>query len=31
MAFIAHMGAGQLIVFDVRAGRVLANLDDLPR
>src|SRR5256885_3260392 len=25
--FISHMGAGQLVVFDVRAGRVIANLD----
>src|SRR3989442_11171389 len=25
--FIAHMGAGQLVIFDVRAGRVIANLD----
>src|SRR6266576_3604644 len=24
--FISHMGAGQLVVFDVRAGRVIANL-----
>src|SRR5256885_6396057 len=28
--FISHMGAGQLIVFDVRAGRVIANLDGFP-
>src|SRR5438046_2121269 len=28
--FISHMGAGQLVVFDVRAGRVIANLDGLP-
>src|SRR5213078_4153463 len=27
--FISHMGAGQL-VFDVRAGRVIANLDGFP-
>src|SRR5438046_1932923 len=25
--FISHMGAGQLVVFDLRAGRVIANLD----
>src|SRR5260370_4310200 len=25
--FISHMGAGQLLVFDVRAGRSIANLD----
>jgi len=25
--FISHMGAGQLVVFDVRAGRVIGNLD----
>src|SRR5256884_9919771 len=25
--FISHMGAGQLVVFDLRAGRVMANLD----
>src|SRR5437773_3186925 len=25
--FISHMAAGQLVVFDVRAGRVIANLD----
>src|SRR5207249_6495339 len=24
--FISHMGAGQLVVFDLRAGRVIANL-----
>ena len=29
--FISHMGAGQLVVFDVRAGRVLATLDGFPR
>ncbi|HET9707999.1 MAG TPA: YncE family protein [Gemmatimonadales bacterium] len=29
--FISHMGAGQLVVFDVRAGRVLANLDGFAR
>src|SRR5437763_13121610 len=29
--FISHMGAGQLVVFDVRAGRVIANLDGFPR
>ena len=28
--FISHMGAGQLVVFDVRAGRVIANLDRFP-
>src|SRR5437016_14483717 len=28
--FISHMGAGQLVVFDVRAGRVIRNLDGLP-
>ena len=28
--FISHMGAGQLVVFDVRAGRVIANLDGFP-
>src|SRR3989440_5738012 len=28
--FISHMGAGQLVVFDVRAGRVVANLDGFP-
>src|SRR3989441_1778626 len=27
---ISHMGAGQLVVFDVRAGRVIANLDGFP-
>lgn len=29
--FISHMGAGQLVVFDVRAGRVIGNLDGFPR
>lgn len=29
--FIAHMGAGRLVVFDVRAGRVIATLDGFPR
>src|SRR6267143_6022178 len=28
--FISHMGAGQLVVFDVRAGRVVANLAWFP-
>jgi DNA-binding beta-propeller fold protein YncE len=28
--FIAHMGAGQLVVFDVRAGRVIGNRDGFP-
>src|SRR5216117_2753564 len=28
--FISHMGAGQLVVFDVRAGQVIANLDRFP-
>jgi len=28
--FISHMGAGQLVVVDVRAGRVIANLDRFP-
>src|SRR5207247_7011367 len=28
--FISHMGAGQLVVFDVRAGHVIANLDGFP-
>src|SRR5258708_31671382 len=28
--FISHMGAGRLVVFDVRAGRVIANLDGFP-
>ncbi|HWC75576.1 MAG TPA: YncE family protein [Gemmatimonadales bacterium] len=29
--FISHMGAGQLVVFDVRAGHVMGNLDGFPR
>jgi DNA-binding beta-propeller fold protein YncE len=29
--FLSHMGAGRLVVFDLRAGRVLANLDGFPR
>lgn len=29
--FISHMGAGRLVVFDVRAGKVVANLDGFPR
>lgn len=29
--FISHMGAGRLVVFDVRAGRVIANLEGFPR
>src|SRR5438552_3593058 len=29
-SFISHMGAGQLVVFDVRAGRVVGNLDGSP-
>jgi DNA-binding beta-propeller fold protein YncE len=29
--FLSHMGAGQLVVFDVRAGHVVANLDGFPR
>ncbi len=29
--FISHMGAGQLVVFDVRAQRVIGNLDGFPR
>src|ERR1051325_5893496 len=29
--FISHMGAGQFVVFDVRAGRVIGNLDGFPR
>lgn len=29
--FISHMGAGQLVVFDVRGGRVIASLDGFPR
>src|SRR5207248_357528 len=28
--FISHMGAGRLVVFDVRAGRVIADLDGFP-
>src|SRR5256712_10537417 len=28
--FISHMGAGRLVVFDVRAGRVISNLDGFP-
>ena len=28
--FISHMGAGRLVVFDVHAGRVIANLDGFP-
>src|SRR5262245_2533801 len=28
--FISHMGAGQLVVFDVRAEKMLANLDGFP-
>src|SRR5947207_11255464 len=28
--FISHMGAGQLVVFDVHAGRVVGNLDGFP-
>src|SRR6266853_2229116 len=28
--FISHIGAGQLVVFDVRAGRAIANLDGFP-
>src|SRR5207253_10015579 len=28
--FISHMGAGELVVFDVRAGRVIGNLDGFP-
>src|SRR5712691_2452366 len=28
--FVSHMGAGQLVVFDVRAGRVIQNLDGFP-
>lgn len=28
--FISHMGAGQLVVFDTRAQRVIANLDGFP-
>jgi len=29
--FISHMGAGQLVVFDVRIARVLATLEGFPR
>jgi len=29
--FISHMGAGQLVVFDVRAQNVIGNLDGFPR
>jgi DNA-binding beta-propeller fold protein YncE len=29
--YISHMNAGQLVVFDTRAQRVLANLDGFPR
>ena len=29
--FISHMGAGQLVVFDVRAGRLIATLNGFPR
>jgi len=28
--FISHMGAGQLVVFDVRAGKVIGTLDGFP-
>src|SRR3989442_15122647 len=28
--FISHRGAGQLVVFDVHAGRVIGNLDGFP-
>jgi len=28
--FISHMGSGQLVVFDVRTGRVTANLNGFP-
>src|SRR5437763_3892654 len=28
--FISHMGAGQMVVVDLRAGRVIANLDGFP-
>ena len=28
--FISHMGAGQIVVFDARAGRVIANLEGFP-
>jgi DNA-binding beta-propeller fold protein YncE len=29
--FISHMGAGQLVVFDVRAGQVIGNLEGFSR
>lgn len=29
--FISHMGAGQLVAFDVRAGRVLGTVGGIPR
>jgi DNA-binding beta-propeller fold protein YncE len=29
--YISHMNAGQLVIFDTRARRVLANLDGFPR
>lgn len=29
--FISHMGAGRLVVFDTRAGKVIGNLDGFPR
>src|SRR5207245_8586188 len=28
--FVSHMGAGQLVGFDVRTGRVIGNLDGFP-
>src|SRR5712691_5321618 len=28
--FISHLGAGQLVVFDVRAGRIIGSLDGFP-
>ena len=28
--FLSHMGAGRLVVFDVRAGRVIGDLDGFP-
>ncbi len=28
--FVSHMGAGQLVVFDIRAGHVIANLAGFP-
>ena len=28
--FISHMGAGQLVVFDVHAGKVIGNVDGFP-